>query len=175
MESAEALKLFKQRVAVLDEPAAKELRQLYIARFVNTESDYFRRLIASPGPQGDDGCYTGYLWDTLKAPRLISEGELLARLREWSVVSVFWDLHTAKKIRVPHYWKFPKAAVLSLASSDLLDALAHDADVHRWEGVHRLEHLILPEDIYITDGAMSASLVLTHEYTESGRWCLEAR
>lgn len=65
-EAREALELSKQHVTVLEDVAASLLRERDIVQFVNRESDCFRRLSARPGPQGDEGCDTGYLKVTFR-------------------------------------------------------------------------------------------------------------
>ncbi len=160
---------FKQRIRIIEGYEAERLRERYIDRFVDTTSDYFYRLIADSGPQGDEVCYTGYLWDTLKHAQLIGEDPLLVKLRAWGDIYAFWDLHNATKIFIENYWKFPLKAVLYGRAVDFLEAISHDANVDR------CEDMILPEDVYYFKERMRASLVLTHETTVGGeRLCLEA-
>lgn len=160
------LEQFTRRVRIIEGHDADLLRDSYSGRFVDTSSVYFRDLIANPGPQGDEVCYTGYLWDTLNHPEAMTESQVLAALARWTEVYIFWDLHNAKKIWIQNYWKFPLQAVLRGRSVDLIDALRHDAEVDEYEA------MILPEDIYIFTDTMDTSLILTHEETEDRERCV---
>ena len=62
---------------ILDNLKSDELRAEYIRNFVDTAKDYFVELIERKTEFSDGLCYTGYLWDCLKNPQVISETEAL--------------------------------------------------------------------------------------------------
>jgi hypothetical protein len=82
--------------------------------------------------------------------------ELKYYLENYSMVYVFWDIHTKERIFIENYWKFDKWAVLHLNSQLLFE---------------NLEYLL--EDIYIFDDSLSWTLILTHEYVNDRRFCLK--
>ncbi|MBV9282445.1 MAG: hypothetical protein JOZ41_20395 [Chloroflexi bacterium] len=153
-----SLDAFKRSITVIEDQDADRLRARYVSRFADTTSPYFRQFIADRGPQSDAVYYTGYLWDTLRHPEVITEGRVAAEVAHRHDLYVFWDLHNARKIFIPDYWKFPLRSILLLSGRDLLRGLRH-----------------LPEDLYIFDDAVEVSFILTHECLEDGqRYCLRA-
>jgi hypothetical protein len=150
------LEEFANRVSVIEGDQADGIRQQYIDRFVDTDSDWFQQRIAVLKPFTDGLLYTGYLWDCLVHWERISEDQVLESLRTLDVVSVFWDQHSAARIPVEDYWKFPKRSVLELSALDLGAGLEY-----------------LPEDIYIFDDRLNWSLIFTHEF-DNGRVCVRA-
>ena len=146
---------------------ARQLRERYITRFVDTSTAYFRNEIDGRGALGAERHYSGYLWDTLKHAEVITQQQLVDTLAVWQSVYVFWDLHSEQKILIPDYWKFPKDAVLQSTSTDLACVLLHDADVGP------TADLILPEDLYLFGDTVESSLITTHEYVPE-RYCLRA-
>ena len=147
-----------ERTVVMRGEKAEEVRQAYIERFVDTKSEGFQRYIAVRVPFEDGLYYTGYLWDCLKHSELITEDQLLADLSLRKAVQVLWDLHSAERILIEDYWKFPRDAILRLDARDLASGLTY-----------------LPEDIYIFDDSLGWSLILTHEYLDGqSRYCLKA-
>jgi hypothetical protein len=147
---------FAKRVSVVTGDRADGIRQEYIDRFVDTDSDWFRKRIAVLKAFTDGLLYTGYLWDCLIRWERIAEDHLFETLRALDVVYVFWDLHSAERIPIERYWRFPKPSILELSASDLEAGLAY-----------------LPEDIYIFDERLNWSLILTHEF-DNGRVCVRA-
>ena len=53
-----------------------KLRKLFIQTFVNTASDYYINRINKLIEFSDGLCYTGYLWDCLKNPCVVSEDNI---------------------------------------------------------------------------------------------------
>jgi len=141
---------FKDSVTILPDSESAEWRQRYIAAFIDTSSSFYQERIASVFQFKDGPAYDGYLWDCLQGYQQISKEELNRRLLMHEIVMVFWDIHSAERIRVPNYWRFPKAAVLRLQSNALEAAFEY-----------------LPEDIYIFDHSVTWTLITTHEYNNS--------
>ena len=56
-----------------------------------------------------------------------------------------WDIHSAERIFIPNYWKYPKECILY---------------VEMWSEDMYKE---LPEDIYIFDDTFTWSAIYTHE------------
>ena len=155
-----SLEEFRRRITAILGEDADEIRSRYIKSFVNTEADHYRERIAQKRRFADGSYYVGYLWDFLKQATPIFEEEAKKKLAQKErLLYVFWDLHSAERILVKDYWKFPKDAVLVLSVSDLIAGME-----------------FLPEDIYIFDDRFDWSIILTHEYTtDQKRWCREAK
>lgn len=148
---------FKSTISVIGGTDAEQMRKRYVLRFVDTESERFRQSIAVRTAFADGSYYTGYLWDCMKASVVVAEKEIVRDLeRVDQAIYVMWDLHSAQRIKIPNYWKFPKEAVLSLTPRQLLAGLVY-----------------LPEDIYIFDSELIRTWIFTHEYMDNGqRFCL---
>lgn len=140
------LEEFKLKVTILDDSSQSELRSKYIAKFINTNHEWYHEYIEETKLCVDGECYTGYLWDFLKNPALISMDEIKGVGKSLGEVYVFWDIHSCERIHIPNYWKFGKNTALKLSFSDLLNGLR-----------------FLPEDIYICNKGLEWTLVLTHE------------
>lgn len=153
------LQSLRDQAVVITGEEAGRLRQAYIDRFVNTSSDYYKKYIAIKTQFSDGLLYTGYLWDSLKHPEQVKEDQIFDPQLMDKTVYVFWDLHSAERIFVKDYWKFPKDAVLKLKYRDLLAGRE-----------------FLPEDFYIFDETMNWSIIFTHEYDENDNsaWYLKA-
>ncbi len=141
-----SLEEFQQKTIVIQGERADILRQAYIDRFVDTESELYKTRIAVRRPFRDGLFYTGYLWECLKHSERIAEDQINDDRLLDKIVYVFWDLHSSEKIWIKDYWKFPKDAVLQLKYRDVLQGSQY-----------------LPEDIYIFDDSMEWSLIFTHE------------
>lgn len=133
---------------ILDNLKSDELRAKYIQNFVNTTKDYFVELIERKTEFSDGLCYTGYLWDCLKNPQVISETEATRILQEKKNIYIMWDIHSCERIFIPNYWKYPKTSVIS---------------TEMWSDSFREN---LPEDIYLFDDTFSWSVIFTHETDE---------
>ena len=140
---------------ILDNLKSDELRAEYIRNFVDTTKDYFVERIERKTEFSDGLCYTGYLWDCLKNPKVISETEATRILQEKKNIYIMWDIHSCERIFIPNYWKYPKTSVFSVNSwSDLLKSN-------------------LPEDTYLFDNTFSWSVIFTHETDEkNNNFCL---
>lgn len=148
---------FKLRVTILKDSDQSELRSKYIAKFINTNHEWYHEYIEETKKCVDGECYLGYLWDFLKNPVLISRGEIEKLGKCLGDVYVFWDIHSCERIHIPDYWKFKRNAVLKLSFSDLLGGLN-----------------FLPEDIYICNEDLEWTLILTHEDIDGVPYCLKS-
>lgn len=137
---------FRLRVTILEDSDQRKLRSRYIAKFINTSHELYHKYIEETKMCVDGKCYTGYLWDFLKDPVLISWDEIERLGKSLGDVYVFWDIHSCERILIPDYWKFEKNAALKLSFPDLLEGLS-----------------FLPEDIYICNEDLEWTLILTHE------------
>ena len=136
---------FKKNVTVLDKDSANILRCSYINTFIDINKPYYKETIQVLRKYSDGYCYTGYLWDCLISPVIITF-DYLKKLTISADVYVFWDIHTKDRIFVDNYWKFKKNDVIKLNYNVLLDNLKY-----------------LPEDIYIFNNTLKWTLILTHE------------
>ena len=140
---------------ILNSEESDFLRSEYIQTFVNTNSTFYAEYIENKQMFSDGLCYTGYLWDCLLSPNVISEYKADMLLLDKQNVFIMWDIHSCDRIHIPNYWKYPKPSVLF-------------ADC--WSEVVKSE---LPEDIYVFDEALSWSVIYTHETNaKERRYCL---
>lgn len=130
---------------ILDIPKSNRLRERYISTFVNIQSKMFIDSVQTRFRFSDGLCYTGYLWDCLKKPVVVSEAELAQELITKKDIYIMWDIHSQDRIFVPNYWKYPKECILYAKN---------------WSEVVRKE---LPEDIYVFDESFAWSAIYTHE------------
>ena len=135
----------KERIQILPESVATALRRAYIHRFVDIDSDYFRRSIAAEKKYTDGWYYEGYLWNCLKSFQIIREETFYELLCEKGAVYLFWDLHSEEKILTRPYWHFPRDAVLRLEGTDAVRGERY-----------------FPDDIYTFDASLEWTLVRTY-------------
>lgn len=64
-------------MVILDSHKSEEIRTLYIQNFVDIDSSYYIHGIQNKEWFSDGLCYTGYLWDCLINPKVISESQIL--------------------------------------------------------------------------------------------------
>ena len=142
-------------MTVLDNLKSDEIRHKYIQSFVNTGSNYYMERIAQKIEFSDGLCYTGYLWDCLINPQVISGEQIAQILEDKKSIFIMWDINSCDRIFIPNYWKYPKSSVLHV--DKWLDDLRKD----------------LPEDIYVFDDTFKWSAVYTHETDlENNPYCI---
>jgi len=142
---------------ILDSTKSDALRNEYIKNFINTSSQHYKENIERKTLFRDGLCYTGYLWDCLLNPIIISEDKAEQLLEEKRTIYIMWDIHSCERIFIPDYWKYPKTKILC---------------VDAW--TESIKHT-LPEDVYVFDDTFSWSVIFTHETDEKEeRWCLFA-
>ena len=158
LELKELLKYLSKegrKMTILDSTKSDALRCEYINKFVNTSSPYYKKYIEQKTLFSDGLCYTGYLWDCLLKPTVISEYDADQFLKGKRSLLIMWDIHSCERIFIPHYWKFPKTRIL--CTDDWTDSFKHN----------------LPEDVYVFDSTISWSVIFTHETDEKEeRYCL---
>lgn len=142
-------------MVVLDSKKSDTLRCNYIKNFVDTVSAYYKENIESKTMFSDRLCYTGYLWDCLQNPSIISECEADKFLSGKQKIFIMWDIHSCERIFIPDYWKFPKTKLLYTDT---------------WVETYKAS---LPEDVYVFDDTLSWSVIYTHETdANNNRYCL---
>ena len=151
------LDAFVKEISVLDSAEGEEIRNRYIKIFIDFDGEFYKANIETKHKFSDGYCYTGYLWDCLVSPIVISQECFEAMQGNLGHVYVFWDMHSSERILTNDYWKFGKDSVLKLDMNVLMSGKSH-----------------LPEDIYIFDESFDWTLILTHEHTDSGRFCLKS-
>jgi hypothetical protein len=153
----ESLAAFQAMIEVAPREDAERLR----AVFVETRLDPERVSQGAEALQlrrfSDGLAYTGYLWDYLDDPHVVREGQIWnQRLDAVAEVYAMWDIHSAERIFIPDYWKFPRETVLRADPATLRRGLQY-----------------LPEDLYLFDESFAWAGALTHEWlSERRRYCL---
>lgn len=151
------LNQFKNLIRVVSKSEAFKIRDDYINRFIDVNKEHYKKYVATFQEYSDGICYTGYLWDCLKEPKIVDFQSIKALSHKLNEVFVLWDIHTKERIFIKDYWKFGKDEVLYLNFSLLLDNLVY-----------------LPEDIYIFDKSLNWTFILTHEEINGKRWCIQS-
>lgn len=144
----------QKRIEYMPKDIALQIRNAYINKFINTESEYYKKSVEVVTEFSDGRCYTGYLWDCMNNPIVIKFEDVAGYKEKLNDVMIFWDIHSKERIWVENYWKFGKDSVLKLKFADFLDNLD-----------------LFPEDIYVFDDTMKWTLVLTHEDNDGIRIC----
>lgn len=140
---------------LLNEIDSNNIREKYIACFVNTDSDYYVNRVQKLRKFSDGMCYIGYLWDCLKNKFVMSEEDCLKNMCFHKNFYVFWDINSKEQIFIPNYWKYPKTAVVQTEYQEFIKI--RDT---------------FPEDIYVVDKTFLWSVVFTHEvYDNQERFC----
>lgn len=137
---------------------ADEIRKGFIHHFVDEKSEYYLAQINKVHSFKDGLCYTGYMWDCFKNCTVKPEEYCVKYIQNKDEFYVMWDIHSCERILIPHYWKYPKEAVLLVHNSEFNEIVRS-----------------LPEDIYLFDKMFTWCIVFTHE--EIGlneRYCLLA-
>ena len=142
-------------ILVLDLKKSDELRDEYIKSFIDTSSSYYKENIKQKTLFNDGFCYSGYLWDCLLKPTVVTEYKAKQFLEGKEIIYIMWDIHSNEKICTLDYWKFPKTQII--LTDEKIETLKSN----------------LPEDIYVFDDTFSWTVVFTHEYNEKNRrYCL---
>lgn len=151
------LEEFKRDILIIEKSKAEDLRNRYITKFIDTENEYYKENILALQKCSDGLCYSGYLWDCIKYPKVIDFSYITEKANIKREVFVFWDIHSKDKIFIKDYWNFGKDNMLQLDFKHLINNL-----------------IFFPEDIYIFESNVEWTIVLTHEHTEEARWCLKS-
>jgi hypothetical protein len=149
---------FRDSIEVLQRSEADDVRVRFVEAFVDSSDPGFVSTVQSRTRFSDGSWYTGYLWDYMVNREFIGLRKALSVVKTHGTVLVFWDLHSAERIRIPGYWRFERDAVLRMPGSLLELGL-------QW----------LPEDLYIHDHSLGWAIALTHEYVDEQRWCIRSR
>lgn len=145
---------FKEKTKILTQEESSKYRELYIAKFVNTSSEYYKKYILTYNQFIDGQCYTGFLWDVLYFWEKIHFKDINKYLPEKNKkVLAMWDIHSKEKILIENYWKFGKNDIIEVNVCDLIKNLDY-----------------LPEDLYIFDHSLKWSIILTHETEGNEDW-----
>jgi hypothetical protein len=130
-------------------------RQIYLEAFVDTDSEHYRRYIASPRTFSDGVHYEGYLWDCLRWPADITFQRFCHEVVRHPAVMVMADDHSGDRIIGAPLWPYRQSSVVRFTPRALLESLES-----------------LPEDLYVFDDSVGWTLVLTHENDGRRRLCL---
>lgn len=144
--------ILKENAKVLNKYLALQLRERYIKKFINTESEWYKEYILKDLKLGKS-YYNGYLRDCLRKSDIFHISELVGYLEGEEEVYVFWDLHQdTHQLDKGKYWLFEKESILEIKYKILLKSLD-----------------FLPEDLYVFDKSFQWSIIFTHEYRNNER------
>ena len=129
------------------------LRKQYADSFLAVERPYFRERVQNV----QHAAYSGYLWDCVANPEIISADVFLRGLCCYKAAFFMSDCHPAEKAE-------------NDVSRDLLSGSVFRARVIDVAAVLGQ----LPEDLYFFDEDMGWTLIVTHEYVNGIRWCIRA-
>lgn len=91
---------FKSKVVNLDIKEKENVREKYIEKFINTNSDVYQEQIKTMREYKDGYCYQGYLWDCLINPKVVDENYFVQSCFTDKQVYVFWDIHSCERILI---------------------------------------------------------------------------
>ncbi len=109
-------------------------RQAYLAAFIDTSSEHYRRYLASPSQFSDGIHYEGYLWDCLRSPSRITIQRFRLEVVRHREVFVTADDHSRDRIPAAPLWPYSPYSVARFEPQRLMESLDS-----------------LPEDIYVFD------------------------
>ena len=154
-EMAGTLEAFSQRAEVLTGERATAIRERFKQAFLDRSHPWYRDGIEDLKEFSDGRFYTRFMRDFLRHFRSASEAEVWEECLRHDELIVLWDIHSADRIHIPDYWKFPRDPVLVGAP----------------EAFRSGQHL-LPNDLYLFDSTFSWAGVLTSDYShEQERMC----
>lgn len=148
----------KAAVQCLDVGQSQRIRERFIDEFVDQDAPGFGAYIRRREDFADGPAYTGYLWDFLGGRTLIDEAELWNRVNRRDWIYVMWDIHSADRIRIEDYWRFPKESAL----------------ICRPPGVVQAGQRFLPGDLFLFDDSIAWVAATTHDKIDRKRFCLWA-
>ena len=145
---------------ILQGQAARDCREMFINKFVDQYSTYYKERILNPVLKFEDSAYYGYLWECFSSCEVKTQKECMQWLADKTQIFILWDILPDLAVAGGRdAWNYPKHGVLSV---DIQEYTAIAAD--------------LPEDIYLFDASFSWCVSFTHETNlQNERWCLLAK
>lgn len=145
------------RFEILPDDRAKQLREDFITRFINTECEYYQKYIAN-----EQGYSHGFLWDYLNAAgRVVTQEQAAEFLERFERVYFMWDHWREGTVFADEY----PNAVIETSGGELgrLAVSEWNAEIEAEKHDCYIEHPQLPSDIYVFDDSFSWCVVFTHE------------
>jgi hypothetical protein len=132
-------------------------RKRYLDVFINTESEYYQKNIATLQNFRDGQHYIGYLWDCIRDGRRVTFERLREKVSVHPTVYVLADDHSRDRVINDPLWPYPPYSVISLPPTLLIQLL------------HALQR-----DLYVFDSTFGWTLIMTHEHDTKRRICIAA-
>jgi hypothetical protein len=152
---------------IVNKEKKKSLREEFIKKFVYTETDHYKKYIATLKEYPDGMCYDGYLWDSLKADHKQIERTMeqaIEYLKHKDNVFVMWDIYSRHRVydNSKLATNYPKDTVIEINSLELCRLIETEWSNYLIDNVN-----CLPEDIYIYDEKLNWYVIFTHEGYDS--------
>jgi len=152
---------------IVNKEKKESLREEFIKRFVDTETDFYKKYINTLKEYSDGMCYDGYLWDSLKADYKQIERTMeqaIEYLKHKGNVFVMWDIYSQHRVydNSKLAINYPKDTVIETNSLELCKLIEAE-----WGNYLIGDESFLPEDIYIYDEKLDWYVIFTHEGYDS--------
>ena len=149
---------------VVDAATAKQLRERFTERFINTDCEYFKKYCAQT-----DEYVRGFLWDCRRPAANgkffeYTQEQAAEFLRSRGNVYFMWDLWRTGTVFADEY----PGAVIEANGDDVgrLAVCEWNAELEAEKHDCYIEHPQLPSDIYVFDDSFSWYVIFTHETDE---------
>jgi hypothetical protein len=142
-------------LSILNPAESASLRADYIAKFIDTSSQYYIERIAKKHQFPDGSHAIGYLWESILKSTLITYERFCEHVVCYNEVLSLADDHSRSQVIGGTLWPFPPYSVIKTPPNLLLQLLP-----------------ALPEDLYVFDRTFAWTLILTHEHNAQQRICV---
>ncbi|MDE6728295.1 MAG: hypothetical protein K2J80_10215 [Oscillospiraceae bacterium] len=146
---------------VVEAGYARQLREKFIERFVDTECEYFQRHL----PQANE-YVRGFLWDCLKAgsKKQVTQERAAEFIKDRGGVYFMWDHWREGTVFADEY---PNTVIKADGGEvGRLSVEEWNAEIEAEKHDCYIEHPQLPSDIYVFDDSFSWYAVFTHEFDD---------
>ncbi len=139
----------------LPKDAADKLRADFIEKHTDSSLPFYNNVMGMT-EHSDGLCYSGYIWEVMKSPRVIGRAEALALLKTKGNVYVMWDVRTMENVSEAFRYKVPKDMVIKVRSDVLAKQLEYDF-------TNISDASFIPLDFYAFDDSLEWYIAFTAE------------
>ncbi len=152
---------------VLPKTVADGLRKSFVEKQTDRSLPFYNKVLGM-SEHSDGICYSGYVWEVIKSPRVIGRSEALAILRTKDEVCVMWDIRTMENVGEECRYKVPKDMIIKTRSCVLSKQLEYDFN-------NLSDASFIPNVFYIFDETLDWYIAFTdesHPDVPNSRMCL---
>ncbi len=141
---------------VLPKNIADKLRADFIEKHTDSSFPFFNSVLEMT-EHSDGLCYSGYIWEVIRTPRVIERSEAITILRTKGEVFVMWDIRTMENVEEEYRYKVPKDMIIKVRSNVLAKQLEYGLD-------NRSDASFVPHDFYVFDETLEWYIAFTAEF-----------